>query len=187
MSRILVGRFGAPHGVKGEVRLKSFTADPRAIADYAPLLDSRGAGVVITALRHVKDDMFVARIAGVDRREAAEALTHTELFIARENLPDAGEEEFYQADLIGLAAVTESGEALGEVVDVLNFGGGDILELKPAAGGETLLLPFTRAVVPIVDVKAGRLVVAPPAEADETDPANAREPSPDGSGRSRPR
>lgn len=164
---ILVGRFGAPHGVRGEVRLKSFTSDPAAVASYKPLLDASGARLfTIKALRHVKDDLFVARIGGIDDRNAAEGLTNVELFIPRDALPEAEREEFYLADLIGLAAMSDAGEAIGRVVNVLNYGGGDILEIAPAAGGDTLLLPFTKDVVPQIDVKAGRLTIALPLEID---------------------
>jgi 16S rRNA processing protein RimM len=163
--RILVGRFGAPHGVKGEVRLQSFTGAPKAIAAYKPLLDASGARQFsIKALRHLKDNVFVVRIAGVDDRTSAESLTNVEIFVPREALPEAGNDEFYLADLIGLAAVSESGEAIGRIVDVHNFGGGDILEIAREEGGETLLMPFTKEVVPTIDVTAGRLIIAPPVE-----------------------
>ncbi|WOJ91106.1 ribosome maturation factor RimM [Methylocapsa polymorpha] len=165
--RILVGCFGAPHGVKGEVRLKSFTNDPSAIAAYKPLLDASGARrFTIKALRHLKDDLFVARVAGVDDRNSAASLTNIELFVPRDMLPEAADEEFYLADLIGLTAMSEAGDAIGRVVNVLNFGGGDILEIAPVEGGETLLLPFTKDVVPQIDVAAGRITVALPIEID---------------------
>lgn len=165
--RILIGRFGAPHGVRGELRLKSFTGDPAAIATYAPLLDASGARrFTIKALRHVKDDLFVARIAGIDDRASAASLTNVELFVSRDALPAADREEFYLADLIGLTATSAAGAAIGRVVDVLNYGGGDILEIAPAAGGDTLLLPFTKEVVPLIDVPAGRLTVILPVEID---------------------
>ncbi|WP_036255670.1 ribosome maturation factor RimM [Methylocapsa acidiphila] len=165
--RILVGRFGAPHGVRGELRLKSFTSDPAAIATYAPLLDASGVRrFVIKAMRLVKDDLFVARVAGVEDRDSASALTNVEIFVPREALPAAEDEEFYLADLVGLAAVDAEGGAIGRVVDVLNFGAGDLLEIAPAAGGETVLLPFTKEVVPEIDVSAGRLTIVPPVEID---------------------
>lgn len=165
--RILVGRFGAPHGVRGEVRLKSFTAVPNAIAGYAPLLDAAGARQFkIKTLRLLKDDMFVARIEGIEDRSGAESLTNIEIFAPRAAFPEAEEEEFYLADLVGLSAMSESGDLLGRVVDVHNFGGGDILEIAPVEGGETLLLSFTKEVVPEIDVKGGRLVIAPPDEVE---------------------
>jgi 16S rRNA processing protein RimM len=162
---ILVGRFGAPHGVSGEVRLQSFTAIPQAIMDYKPLLDASGARQYsIVSLRPLKDNVFIAKIAGVTGRAGASALTNTALYVPRESLPDIGEEEFYLNDLIGLAARTEAGEAFGRVVAVLNFGGGDILEISRASAGETLLLPFKREVFPHVDIKAGSLTLVPPVE-----------------------
>jgi 16S rRNA processing protein RimM len=162
--RIQVGVFGAPHGVRGELRLKSHTGDPLAIGDYGPLSDDAGRRFELTALRPVKDDILVVRVKGVADRAAAAALTHVKLFVDRAALPDADdEEEFYHADLIGLRAETQDGAPVGTVVAVHNHGAGDILEIAPDAG-ETLLLPFTRAVAPVVDVAGGRIVVAPPAE-----------------------
>ncbi|MCS0497372.1 ribosome maturation factor RimM [Ancylobacter sp. MQZ15Z-1] len=174
--RILIARIGAPHGVRGEVRLFVFAQDPAALLDYRPLTDEAGRRrFEFAALRPAKDH-FVARLKGVDSREAAQALTNEGLFVARDLLPATEEEDdFYQADLIGLAAVTTEGAPFGKVVAVHDFGAGDILEIAPEQGGKTLMLPFTRAVVPTVDIRAGRLVVdpgewareeAPPAEAD---------------------
>ncbi len=135
---ILVGRFGAPHGVGGDLRLQSFTGIPSAIAAYEPLLDESGTRQFsIVSLRPVKDAVFVAKIAGVVNRESAAVLTNAALYVPREVLPDAGEEEFYLTDLIGMAAFTQAGEAFGRVVNVLNFGGGDILELARTSSGET--------------------------------------------------
>jgi 16S rRNA processing protein RimM len=162
---ILVGRFGAAHGVRGEVRLKSFTKAPGAIAGYAPLLDASGTRCFkIKSLRSLKEDLFAARVEGILDRAGAESLTNVEIFASRAAFPEAEADEFYLADLIGLAALNESGDLFGRVVDVHNFGGGDILEIAPAAGGETLLLAFTKEIVPDIDVKAGRLIIAPPDE-----------------------
>ena len=147
---VLVARFGAAHGVRGEIRLKSFTGEPEAIAYYSPLYDQSGTrSFVLTYLRHVRDDMFVARVEGVTSRSDAEALTNLDLHVDKAQLPPAEDEEFYHSDLIGLAAVLEDGTRLGDVLNVLNFGAGDILEVKPTTGGETLLYPFTKAVVPV--------------------------------------
>ena len=160
-ARVLVGIFGAPHGVRGQIRLKSFTGVPEAIAGYGALGDAAGSRrFVVTALRLLKGDMFVATLEGVDQREAAVALNGVELFVPRAALPVADAEEFYHADLIGLRAEAVDGALLGTVRNVLNFGAGDILEIAPAAGGEMLVLPFTKAVVPVIDVAGGRLVVA---------------------------
>jgi 16S rRNA processing protein RimM len=162
--RILVGRFGAPHGVGGELRLTSFTGVPGVIAAYKPLIDESGTRrFSIVSLRPIKHNMFVAKIAGVDDRASAETLTHVKLFVFRASLPDVGGEEFYLADLIGLAATNEAGEAVGGVVNVLNFGGGDILEIACPGSCETMLLPFRKDNFPRVDIAAGHVTVVPPA------------------------
>lgn len=161
---VLLGRFGAAHGVRGEIRLQSFTADPAAIATYGPLFDESGARrFVISSLRSLGKDIFVARVEGVADRNGAEALTGAELYLPREALPQPEEDEFYLADLEGLRAETVDGATLGRVIGVRNFGAGDLLEIQPPEG-ETILLPFTKAVVPTVDVAGGRVVVTPPAE-----------------------
>jgi 16S rRNA processing protein RimM len=168
---ILLGRFGAPHGVRGEIRLQSFTGDPLAIATYGPLTDKSGAkSFTLLSVRPQGKDMLVARVQGVSDRTGAEALTGVELYIAREKLPaPEDEDEFYLADLVGLRAETRSGEQLGRVIALRNFGAGDILEVAPKSGGETLMYPFTKVVVPIVDVAGGRVVIETPEEI-ETEP-----------------
>lgn len=168
--RILLGRFGAAHGVRGEMRLQSFTADPLAIAAYSPLSDDTGARqFALVSVRPQGKDMLVARVAGVADRAAAEALRGVELYVARERLPPPEEDEFYLADLVGLRAETRAGVLLGHIVALRNFGAGDILEVMPAAGGETQMFPFTKAVVPTVDVTGGRLVIEPPDEVESGD------------------
>ena len=163
---VLVGRFGAAHGVRGEVRLKSFTGDPAAISDYAPLYGENGTrSFRLRSLRHVRDDMFVARVEGIDSRNDAEALVNLDLFMPRSLLPPPDEDEFYHADLIGLAARLTDGTRLGEIVDVLNFGAGDILEVRPEAG-DTLLFPFTKAVVPNIDLATREVIIVPPQESE---------------------
>jgi 16S rRNA processing protein RimM len=158
--RICVAQIGAAHGIRGEVRLRSFTGDPMAIASYGPLESEDGTlRFTIETLRPAKDH-FVARLAGVGDRNAAEQLTNLRLYVAREKLPPAGDGEFYHADLVGLAAVTPDGTALGTVTAVHNFGAGDVIEIKPESG-ETLLVPFTDAAVPEIDLAAGRMVVVP--------------------------
>jgi 16S rRNA processing protein RimM len=164
---IAVGIFGAPHGVKGEVRVKSYTAHPTALAGYGALTDAGGARhYAIAALRPLKDEMVVVRIEGIGDRDAAAGLTGVELFARRENLPPTEAEEFYHADLIGLTATTIEGEAIGRVVALRNFGAGDILEIAPEDRGETLMYPFTKAVAPAIDLAAGRIVIVPPREID---------------------
>ena len=161
VTRVLVGVFGAPQGVKGEVRIKSYTGEPRDIGAYGPLTTADGVrSFAILSLRPLKDDMLVARIAGVDDRDAAARLTNTELFIPRDRLPPPAPDEFYHVDLIGLAAEDEDGAALGRVRAIVNHGAGDILEIAPGGPGDALLVPFTLDFVPVVDFEAGRLVVA---------------------------
>ena len=129
---VLVGRIGAAHGIRGEVRLVSFTEDPKAVADHGPLSDASGARhFQIAALRSMKGNLFIARFTGVATRDAAEALNNLDLYVPRATLPVAGDEEFYHADLIGLTAVDSAGAEIGRVLNVLNFGGGDILEIAP--------------------------------------------------------
>ncbi len=167
---VLLGRFGAPHGVRGEIRLQSFTGDPLAIATYDGLTDKGGARAFrLHSVRPQGKDMLVAQVDGVDDRNGAEALNGVELYVPRENLPAPEEDEFYIADLVGIRAETREGEALGVIVAVRNFGAGDILEIAPAQGPEALMLPFTKAVVPIVDLPAGRVVIAPPTEVEDNE------------------
>jgi len=158
-----VARIGAAHGIRGEVRLQSFTEDPSAFAAYGPLESEDGAQrFEIESLRPAKDH-FIARLAGVDDRDAAERLTNIRLYVPRDRLPPLGEDgTFYHADLVGLAAVTPAGEQLGRVTAIHNFGAGDIIEIRPDAGGEPLLVPFTAAAAPEIDIAAGRMVIAPP-------------------------
>jgi 16S rRNA processing protein RimM len=159
--RICVAQIGAPHGIRGEVKLKSFTADPLAVKDYGPLTNEDGsAQFEIEAVRPAKAHL-VARLRGVNDRTAAERLTHLKLFIPRDRLPPPEADEYYHADLVGLAAVTADGTEVGTVVAIHDFGAGDILELRPRAGGPTLMLPFSDTYVPEVDVPGRRIVVAP--------------------------
>ncbi len=165
---VLLGRFGAPHGVRGEIRLQSFTGDPMAIGGYGPLTDKSGVKTFkLAAVRPQGKDMLVARVEGVADRAGAERLTGVELYISRDKLPPPeDEDEFYLADLVGLRAETREGALLGKVLAVRNFGAGDILEIAPPGGGETLMFPFTKAVVPVVSVAEGRVIVEPPAEVE---------------------
>jgi 16S rRNA processing protein RimM len=160
--RICVAQIGGAHGIRGEVKLKSFTADPLAVRDYGPLTSEDGStSFEIEALRPAKGHL-VARFRGVGDRNAAERLAHVRLFVPRERLPPPADDEFYHVDLIGLAAMTADGTEVGTVVAVHDFGAGDILELRPRAGGASIMVPFTAAFVPEVDVAGGRVVVAPP-------------------------
>ena len=130
--RVLLGEIGAAQGLKGEVRLRSYTQDPEAIARYGALEDEQGRAIEIERVR-VTPKALIARIKGVTTREGAEALTHTKLYIDRARLPEREEDEWYHSDLIGLAAVRQDGEPIGTVVAVHNFGAGDLIEMQPAS------------------------------------------------------
>ena len=165
-----MGVFGAPQGVRGEIRVKSLTGEPSAIGAYGPLTNkSRTRAFAFESLRSLKDDMLVARIAGVSTREAAEALKGLEIFARRDQLPPPNDDEFYYDDLVGLEAVNAEGAPLGRVISLMNHGAGDVLEIALAQGGETLLLPFTKRVAPRVDFDAGRIVIEQPGEVEDED------------------
>ncbi len=167
---ILLGAVFGAHGLKGEVKVKTFTETPDRLGAYGPLHDSAGRSFTVAALRVTDASSAVVRFDGVDGRDAAEALKGTELFVARGALPDTEAEEFYHADLVGLRAEDEEGRLLGHVRGIHNFGAGDVLDIEKPDGSEALL-PFTREFVPTVDVKTGRVVVAMPEEVEaETDP-----------------
>ena len=160
--RVLVGEIGAAQGLKGEVRLRSYTQTPTDIAAYGPLQDETGVERIEIESVRVTPKALIARIKGVATREGAEALNGTKLYLPRAALPERGEDEWYVADLIGLEAVDARGAPLGTVVAVHNFGASDIIEVAPATGGENLLVAFTEAAVPEVDIENGRLVLVPP-------------------------
>jgi len=159
--RLLLGEIGAAQGLKGEVRLRSYTQEPAAIARYDALEDDTGRRVEIESIR-VTPKTLIARIKGVTTREAAEALNHTKLYIERALLPERDEEEWYHVDLIGLAVVDQDGAPIGTIAAIHNFGAGDLIEVKPVAGGSTVLVRFTNDTVPEVDVEGGRIVLVPP-------------------------
>src|SRR6266540_5937889 len=143
--RVCVAQIGAAHGVRCEVRLKSFTENPLAVARYGPLETEDGArAFAIEAIRPAKD-VLIARLKGVEDRAAAEGLKNLRLYVPRARLPEPETDEFYHADLIGLAVTRRNGSACGTVVAVHNFGAGDLIEVKPT-GGATYLLPFTEDV-----------------------------------------
>ncbi len=159
---IVLGRIGAAHGVKGDVRVKSFAAEPTALGDYGLLSIAGGRTLAIERMRPLKGDMLVVKFRGVDDRDAAEALNGAEFSVKRSALPAPDADEFYHADLIGLAAYDETGEAMGTVKAVLDFGAGASLEIADSEGG-LRLVPFTNEAVPTVDIAGGRIIVAPPA------------------------
>jgi 16S rRNA processing protein RimM len=167
---ILMGVFGAPQGVRGEVRVKSLTAEPSAIGAYGPLTDkNRARAFVFDSLRPLKGDMLVVRVAGVATRDAAEALKGVEIFARRDQLPPPAHDEFYYDDLVGLEAFDPAGGRIGRVASLVNYGAGDVLEIAPAQGGETLLLPFTKSVAQRIDFDAGQIVIEPPREVEGED------------------
>jgi 16S rRNA processing protein RimM len=165
-TRVCVARIGAAHGLKGEVRLWSFTQDPGAIGEYGALETKDGKRrLEIEALRAGKDH-FIAKLSGVDDRDAAEALNNAELFIAREKLPAVAEDEFYHADLIGLDVVDPHGAQIGTVHALHNFGAGDIIEIMPVGAGQPVMFPFNETTVPVIDLEAKQIVLVPPAEVE---------------------
>jgi len=156
------------HGIRGEVVIHSYAEPPENIAAYGPLGDIDGARTFEIRSARATAKGVVARIKGIDDRNAAEALKGVDLHVERAQLPAIAEGEFYHADLIGLAAVDAEGKRIGEVVAVHDFGAGDLLEVRLAGSATTELVPFADAFVPEVDVAAGRVVVVMPAEADES-------------------
>ncbi len=160
-SRICVGAIAGAFGVRGEVRLKSFTAQPEDIASYSPLFTEDGNRSFRVSLIGQAKNGFTARLSGVDTKEEADALRGVRLFVDRDILPGLPDDEFYHADLIGLEVFDTGGAWLGRVENVLNHGASDLLEIKPKTG-DTVLLPFTKAAVPTVDLSAKRIIADPP-------------------------
>lgn len=158
--------------MRGEVRLWPFTEDPMAVIDYGPLSTKDGARQFEVARARVTKDHLVAMLKGVTNRDEAERLNGIELYIARDALPDTDEGQYYHADLIGLAAIDPQGAAIGTVTAIHNFGAGDIIEIAPKSG-PSLLLPFTNAVVPTVDLAAGHVVIELPGEIEGDSPDSA--------------
>ena len=178
--KVCVGVIAGAHGVGGLVRVKSFTAEPKGVAGYGPVTDAAGARRFRITLTGAARDMLLARIEGVKDRNAAEALRGVELYVERDRLPEAGEDEYYHADLIGLRARSKDGREIGTVSAVYDYGAGDVIEIRLAAGGVELL-PFSKAVVPEVDLDEGFLVIDPPPaiearaeDARDDEPAEAR-------------
>jgi 16S rRNA processing protein RimM len=163
---IQVGRVAGAFGVKGEVRITSFTAEPLALVDYKTLVREDGSpGLTLTSGRVAKGGVVV-RAKGIETRDQAEALRGLKLFIPRDRLPEPEEDEFYVTDLVGLALQTPDGEALGTIRSVQDFGAGDLLEVQPPEGGATWYLPFTREAVPEVRIADGVVVAVKPEETE---------------------
>jgi 16S rRNA processing protein RimM len=166
---ICVARIGAAHGVRGAVKLWTFTEDPLAVQSYGLLMTKDGARQFeIANVREAKDHL-VATFKGIATRNDAEKLNGIELYVPREKLPATDDGEYYHADLIGLAAVNAADEPLGRIIAIHNFGAGDIIEIAPPKGA-TMLLPFTNAVVPTVDIAGGRVVIELPREIEGEEP-----------------
>lgn len=164
-NRLCLGVITGAHGIRGQVRIKSFTADPEQLTAYGALSDAKGDKVFKLTVNGQSKGQLIAKIKGVNDRNAAEDLKGQELFIERSRLPAPDEEEFYHADLIGLAVETIDGEAYGTVKAVHDFGAGDILDIK-LTSGKGAMLPFTKETVPTIDLDAGKLVVNPPVETE---------------------
>ena len=159
--KILVGVISGAHGVKGLVRLKSFTAEPEAIGSYKPLSDENGKREFAIKIISATNSHFIVEIKGVKDRDEAEALRGTKLFVERTALPKLKKREFYESDLVGLTAQDAKGKNRGKVIAVHNYGGGPFLEIEPPEG-KAFMLPFSDACVPEVDMKEGHITIAPP-------------------------
>ncbi|WP_176224496.1 MULTISPECIES: ribosome maturation factor RimM [unclassified Paracoccus (in: a-proteobacteria)] len=160
--RVCVGAIAGAFGVRGEVRLKSFTSQPNDIAAYSPLYTEDGSRSFTVRLTRPVTGGLGARLSGVETREEAEALKGVTLWADRDKLPVLPDDEFYHADLIGLPVYDTGGQLLGKVRAIYDHGAGDILEVFGPGRRQTLLLPFTRAFVPTVDLTAGRIIADPP-------------------------
>ena len=158
---IVVGAIAGAYGVNGEVRVKSFCAQPMDIETYSPLTDDTGKTYSLAIIRPSKNAL-IARIAEISTKEAADALKGVQLFAQRSQLPALPDDEFYHLDLIGLDVFDTGGTSLGTVKSVLNHGAADLLELHILGEASTILLPFTQAVVPTVDLKARKIIADPP-------------------------
>ena len=160
--RVCGGAIAGAFGVRGDVRLKSFCADPAAIGDYGPLTNEDGSRAYDVTIKQTVKNGFAARLSGVTSREAAEALRGTRLYAPRETLPDLPDDEYYHADLIGLTILDTGGTELGRVKAVLNHGASDLLEVRVKGKNATVLLPFTLEAVPTVDIATGKIIADPP-------------------------
>ncbi|MCQ8783689.1 ribosome maturation factor RimM [Mangrovibrevibacter kandeliae] len=180
---VLLGVVGGAHGIRGEVRVNAFTANPADLGAYGPLQDAQGNRFTVASARPQKT-VVVVRFEEVRDRNAAERLNGRELFVDRSVLPPEDEDEFYQADLIGMAVETVAGEPVGTVVAFHDFGAGDLVEIAPERG-PTVMIPFSEAAVPEIDDARGVLIVEPvaaglaAADADEGEDEGEGEGAPD--------
>ena len=169
---VLVGRIAGAFGVKGEVRISAYTETPLALLEYRLLRREDGSpGLTLVSGRAAKND-FIGSAKEIATKEQADALRGLRLYVAREDMPQPDEDEFYLSDLIGLAVVSPEGEALGRIKAVLDFGAGDFLEIAPSRG-PTWYLTFTRETVPQVDIAGGRIVAVRPDEVSDGRPQGA--------------
>ncbi len=159
--RVVVGAIAGAYGVRGEVRIKSFCAVPEGIETYSPLTDESGRQYDVALLGPIKNG-FSARVVQIETKEEADALKGTALYARRDQLPSLPDDEFYHADLIGLTVSDTGGGVLGTVKAVHNHGADDLLEVQRPDSSATVLIPFTSAIVPTVDLDAGRIVADPP-------------------------
>lgn len=159
---ICVASIAGAYGIRGEVRLKSYTADPETIEDYNPLVTADGSRSFQVGILHPIKNGLAARLTSVATKEEADALKGVDLFVPRSRLPSLPDDEFYHADLIGLEVFDTGGTALGRVKAVMNHGAGDLLEIHAPGQSATVLLPFTKAAVPTVDLTSGRIIADPP-------------------------
>ncbi len=174
MTRVLVGRVAGAFGVRGEIRITAYTEAPLSLLRYKVLTREDGVPALTLQTARAEKGAIVARATEVSSKEAADALRGLQLYVARDALPPTeDEDEFYLADLIGLAAESVEGAPLGRVRQVHNFGAGDVLELDPGQGRPTRLIPFTREAAPRVLVGEGRIVLAPPEEIGEREPESS--------------
>ncbi len=155
--RILIGRILAAHGLKGEVKIKSFTEAPLDVASYGAVVASDGRKFTLQHER-MQGDTVIAAIKGISDRNSAESLRSLDLYVDRSDLPETDEDEFYHADLIDLPVVDASGAEVGRVLAFHNFGGGDVMEIK--RGHASVFVPFTVKMVPTVDIKGGRVALS---------------------------
>lgn len=160
--RVVVGSIGGAFGVKGEVRLKSYCADPLDIAEYTPLYTEDGRTFPVIVLTGQTKNALIARIDGIVTKEDADALKSVDLYADRDQLPSLPDDEFYHADLIGLTVLDTGGTELGQIKAVQNHGASDLLEIYKMGMKTSVLLPFTKAVVPTVDLASGRVIADPP-------------------------
>jgi len=173
--KILIGEISGAHGIRGDVLVRAYTGTPDAIASYGPLTDESGKRSFSLRVVRVTPKGIVARINGVEDRNAAEPLRGIKLYVTRDRLPEPEGAEYYYADLIGLDAVSEDGSALGKIVSVQNFGAGDLLELKPSDGSATEFIPFEDQYVPKIDLPSHTIVIKRPELTGDEDDAGTLE------------